>query len=178
MDQKLGRKMTQRNIRLSDIARGGSFTWSDKSTFRDSVHALGLTTTDAELDEFFESILDADGDGNLSVKELKRALGRLQTAAAVAVADDVDQTLIIQQMQNEISKAYTRANKAYEKTSDLLLDELKLKSEINKAVADGVKEEIYSASFDSLEIEKIFNTRNPKLGPALEGATKGKLRKI
>ena len=119
LEQQLGKAMCQRNVKLSDVGHGGAFAWCSKLLFRQSVRALGLHEADADaLDSLYGS-LDEDGDNTLRLPELKRALARLQTAAAVAAADDADQVIVVAEVRAEALRAQEEAEKARERVRDL-----------------------------------------------------------
>lgn len=124
LEQRLGRQMALRNFKLHDVG----IAWAERLTFKQSVLGLnGVATADddAALDSLFTSF-DTNCSGKLGISQLKKALVRLQRAAAVAVADHADQVVVVREVRSEVLKVQARAEKACAELRDLLVgkDEL------------------------------------------------------
>lgn len=127
LDQRLGRHMTLRNAKLNDVG----IVWAERATFKQSVRGFeGVVgpDDDAALDALFTSF-DTSCRGKLELPEMRRALARLQKAAAIAAADHSDQVIVVQEVRSQVVAAQGKALNACASLRDLLAEKDELLAE-------------------------------------------------
>lgn len=104
LDARVGAVLVARNVKVGDLMRewddDGSGT-IDAKEFRQHLKGLQLAVTAKECNDFFGS-LDENGDGELTMDEMKHALKKMQEAAAEVVANEKSQAKYVKEKRTAV----------------------------------------------------------------------------